>query len=127
MGGGGGDGGGGGLGLRSLAHSPAAYLASLIKAGSLIPSDEYALESFSILNSIVPPVHAIFCFILAIAKRISWLGWKITSLISCYFSRSLLTMHIFCLCPHAMLHPGYQPFLQWVLTCTLNLMSSRLH
>ena len=50
----------GGLGLRSLAlHSPAAYLASMIKARSLIPSDEYALESFSIFNSIVPPVHAI--------------------------------------------------------------------
>ena len=46
--------------LRSLAlHSPAAaYLSSLIKAGSLIPSDEFALESFSIFNSIVPPVHA---------------------------------------------------------------------
>ena len=59
--GGGGGGGGGGLGLRSLALlSPAAYLASLIKAGPLIPSDdEYALESFSIFNSIVPPVHVI--------------------------------------------------------------------
>ena len=37
-------------------HSPAAYLASLITAGSLIPSDYYALES----NDTVPPVHAIF-------------------------------------------------------------------
>ena len=52
--------GGGGLGLRRLAlHSPAAYLASLSKAGSLVPSDEYALESFNIFNSIVPPGHAI--------------------------------------------------------------------
>ena len=41
----------GGLGLCSLAlHSPAAYLASLSKAESLIPSDEYALESFNILT-----------------------------------------------------------------------------
>ena len=50
----------GGLGLRSLVlHSPAAYLASLIKARSLIPSDEYALESFSIFNCIVPPVGCV--------------------------------------------------------------------
>ena len=102
----GGGGGGGGLGLRSLAlHSPAAYLASLIKAGSLIPSDEYALESFSILNSIVPPVHAISGDLL---------------LHSSYSQKDLsarLENHQFdqllcCLCPHAMLHPGYQSFLQ---------------
>ena len=50
----------GGLGLRSLAlHSPAAYLASLIKVGSLIPLDYYALESINIFNDTVPPVHAI--------------------------------------------------------------------
>ena len=48
------------FGLRSLAlHSPAAYLASLIKAGSLLPSDYYALESMNIFNYTVPPVHAI--------------------------------------------------------------------
>ena len=48
----------GGLGRCSLAlHSPAAYLASLMKAGS--PSDDHTLESINIFNSIVPPVHAI--------------------------------------------------------------------
>ena len=42
-------GGGGGLGLCSLAlHSPAAYLASLIKARSLIQSDE------------MPWIHSVF-------------------------------------------------------------------
>eukprot|EP00731_Ephydatia_muelleri_P021595 Em0014g186a len=52
----------GGLGLHSLApHSPAA---SLIKAGSLILSDYYALESINIFNDIVPPVYTISGYLL---------------------------------------------------------------
>ena len=52
----------GGLGLHSLTFpSPAAYLASLIKAESLIhvPSDNSALESINIFNDTVPPLYAI--------------------------------------------------------------------
>ena len=43
---------GGGLGLRSLAlHSPAAYLASLSKAGLLTSSDEEASEYLNMFKS----------------------------------------------------------------------------
>ena len=39
--------------------SPFSSCLSLIKAGSLIPSDYYALESINIFNDTVPPVQAI--------------------------------------------------------------------
>ena len=106
----------GGLGLRSLAlHSPAVYLASLSKTGSLIPSDEYPLESFNIFNSIAPPVHAISGdLLLHSSYNQKDLSARLENhhLISCYFSRPLPTVHVCCLCPHAMLQPGCQSFLQ---------------
>ena len=111
----------GGLGLHSLAlHSLAASLASLIKAGSLIPSDEYALE-YS------PTSACNFRRSLSYSQKDLLARLETINLISCYFSRPLPTVHVCCLCSHAMLQPGCQSFLQWVLTFTLNLMSSRLH
>ena len=110
----------GGFGLCSLAlHSPATYLASLMKA-----TDEYSLESFNTFNSMVQLVH-----------DISSLSHKVLSARlenqqfeqSCYFSLPLPTVHDCCLCPHTMLHPGWQSFLRWALTFTLSLMSSRFH
>ena len=99
----------GGLGLRSLAlHSPAAYLASLIKAGSLTPSDNYALESITIFNDTVPPVYAISGDLLLHSS----LSRKDLSARLENHQLPLPTVHVCYLCPHTMLHLGCQSSLK---------------